>query len=48
MDDGGWTKKGIHLNKNFFNLSDVERLVEILAEKFGLKCSVHSRNRVYI
>lgn len=48
MDDGGWTKKGIHLNTNFFNLSDVERLVEILADKFGLKCSVHSRNRVYI
>lgn len=48
MDDGGWTKNGIHLNTNFFSRSDVEILIDVLNRKYGLKCSIHSRNRIYI
>ena len=48
IDDGGWTGKGIHLATNGFILADVKRLVTIISSQYGLKCSVHSRNRVYI
>lgn len=48
MDDGGWTGKGIHINTNGFTTADVQRLADVLSSKYGLKCSVHSRNRVYI
>lgn len=48
MDDGGRTGSGIHLNTNAFSLSDVERLCHILNDKFNLKCTIHSRNRIYI
>ena len=48
MDDGGWTGKGIHLNSNYFLNSEVELLSNVLKIKFGLKCSTHSRNRIYI
>lgn len=48
MDDGGWTINGIHLNINFFSRSDVEILIDILNRKYGLKCSIHSRNRINI
>lgn len=48
MDDGGWTKGGIHLNTNSFTKADVQRLVDILKSKFNLTCSVQSRNRLYI
>lgn len=48
MDDGGWTKTGIHLATNNFTPQDTIRLVDVLRSKFGLKCSIHSRNRIYI
>ena len=48
MDDGGWTKTGIHLNTNSFTKEDVLRLINILQEQYGLQCSLHSRNRIYI
>lgn len=48
MDDGGWTGKGIHMNTNAFSTADVHRLADVLSSKYGLKCSVHSRNRIYI
>lgn len=48
MDDGGWTKPGIPFNTNHFIKTDVERISIILNEKFNLKCSIHSRNRIYI
>lgn len=48
MDDGGWTKTGIHLATNSFTPEDTARLVNVLQVKFGLKCSIHSRNRIYI
>ena len=48
MGDGGWTNNGIHLATHSFTPVDVERLVAVLTEKFGLKCSIHSGNRIYI
>lgn len=48
MDDGSRVNKGMHLNTNFFSTSEVERLVKVLDTKFGLKCTVQSRNRIYI
>jgi hypothetical protein len=48
MDDGCWTKTGIHLATNNFSKTDVEKLVFLLNTKFGLNCSIHSRNRIYI
>lgn len=48
MGDGGWTKLGIHLATNSFTRADVELLVQVLTTKYGIKCSIHSRNRIYI
>ena len=48
MADGGWTGKGIHLATNAFLQNDVRRLIEILNKKFGLNCSWHNNNRIYI
>lgn len=45
MDDGN---KGIHLNSNAFSDQDLNLIIEVLRVKFGLKCSLHSRNRIYI
>ena len=48
MGDGGWTGKGIHLATNAFSQNDVRRLIEVLNKKFGLNCSWHNTNRIYI
>ncbi len=48
MDDGGWNKGGINLNTNNFTKAEVTLLAEVLSSKFDLKCSVQSRNRLYI
>lgn len=46
--DGGWTGKGIHLATNAFPEEDVRRLIVVLNRKFGLSCSWHNTNRIYI
>ena len=48
MDDGNKTSKGIQLNSNAFSDQDLNLLLEVLRVKFELKCSLHSRNRIYI
>ena len=48
MDVGNKTGSGFHFNTNAFSNEDVNRLVAVLKEKFEFKCSVHSRNRIYI
>ena len=48
MDDGGWTKTGIHLATNSFTKEDTLRLIDVLQTKYNIKCSLHSRNRIYI
>lgn len=48
MDDGGWTNDGIHMATNSFTKEDVLRLIGVLQSKYGLKCSMHSRNRIFI
>lgn len=48
MDDGGKNGKGFHFATNAFSEADVNLLTKVLQDKFGLKCSIHSRNRIYI
>lgn len=48
MDDGGWNGKAIHLATNSFTREDTLRLMDILKTQYNLKCSLHSRNRIYI
>ena len=48
MDDGGKSGNGFHFATNAFSVEDVNLLVKVLHGKFGLKCSIHSRNRIYI
>nr|UEV87061.1 hypothetical protein [Grifola frondosa] len=48
MDDGNKTDLGIHLNSNAFSDQDLNLIIEVLRVKFGLKCRLHSRNRIYI
>jgi LAGLIDADG DNA endonuclease family len=48
MDDGSWCGKGYHLNTNGFKLDQVLFLAKIIASKYNLNCSLHSRNRIYI
>jgi hypothetical protein len=48
MVDGNKTGKGIHLNTNCFTTTEITQLIQVLHAKFDLKCSLHSRNRIYI
>ena len=48
MDDGGRNGNGFHFATNAFTADEVNLLIKVLQDKFGLKCSVHSRNRIYI
>lgn len=48
MVDGGWNGNAINLATNSFTREDVERLAFVLNNKFGFKCSVQSRIRLYI
>jgi hypothetical protein len=51
MDDGSKHGKGLHLNVYAFSIEDVNRLINTLENKFGLKCSIHlkgNKPRIYI
>lgn len=51
MDDGSKLKKGLHLNTYGFNSQDIDLLLNVLRNKFNLKCSTHIKNgryRIYI
>ena len=45
---GNNTGKGIHLNTNCFTATKIQILLQVLHDKFDLKCSLHSRNRIDI
>jgi LAGLIDADG DNA endonuclease family len=47
-DDGGKSGNGFHFATNGFTAEDVRLLVSVLQDKFGLKCSIQSRNRIYV
>jgi hypothetical protein len=51
LDDGyrtGNNTKGIAFSTEGFDKESIERLKTLLTNKFGLKCSIHSRNIIYI
>ena len=51
MDDGSKQGKGLHLNVYAFSPECVNRLINVLNTKFGLKCSIHLKNgkpRIYV
>ena len=47
-DDGGKSGNGFHFATNAFTTEDVQLLINVLQNKFDLKCSIHSRNRIYV
>lgn len=48
MDDGSWVGSGILLHCNSFSLSDVQRLVELLKDKFQFKASIRAKGNNHI
>lgn len=48
MGDGGKCGKGFHLNSTAFTTPEVLLLLKTLNLKFGLDCSIHTRNRIYL
>ena len=42
LSDGGWAKPGIRLATNSFKAKEVEFLVEVLSNKFGLDCTIQT------
>lgn len=51
MDDGSKQGKGLHLNVYAFSPECVEKLINVLTTKFGLKCSIHlkeNKPRIYV
>ena len=52
MDDGSLQNKGLHLNTYAFSERDIKLLMEVLTNKFKLKCSIHyhrkTKPRIYI
>ena len=42
MDDGSLQNKGLHLNTYAFSERDINLLMEVLTNKFKLKCSIAS------
>ena len=52
MDDGSLQNKGLHLNTYAFSERDINLLMEVLTNKFKLKCSIHyhkkTKPRIYI
>ena len=38
----------VNIATNAFSQNDVRRLIEVLNKKFGLNCSLHKTNRIYI
>lgn len=48
MDDGSWTKSGILLHCNSFDLSEVQRLAKLLQELFNLRVTIRNKGKAYI
>lgn len=51
MDDGSKQGSGLHLNVYAFSSECVDRLINVLTNKFGLKCSIHFKDgkpRIYV
>ena len=51
MDDGSKQGNGLHLNVYAFSPECVDRLINVLTNKFGLKCSIHfkdDKTRIYV
>ena len=44
----GKNKTGFHFATNAFSYEEVKLLVSVLQDKFGLNCSIHSRNQIYV
>lgn len=44
MDDGGWTGEGVIISTNSFTYTELERLIIIMKDKFGLDCTIQKIN----
>ena len=41
MDDGSLQGKGLHISTYSFSTEDIDKLLFVLQDKFGLNCSIH-------
>lgn len=41
MDDASLHGKGLHISTYSFSTEDIDKLLIVLQDKFGLKCSIH-------
>jgi hypothetical protein len=52
MNDGSCHGKGLHISTYAFSNEDMDKLMFVLQDKFGLKCSIHynkeNKPRIYI
>lgn len=52
MDDGSLHGKGLHISTYSFSTEDIDKLLFVLQDKFGLNCSIHynrdKKPRIYI
>jgi hypothetical protein len=46
IDDGPKHSKGLHLNVYALSTEDINRLINTLENKFGLKCSIHLKKKI--
>lgn len=51
MDDGSRHGEGVHIGTYAFSNEDIDKLMFVLQDKFGLKCSIHynreNKPRIY-
>lgn len=45
MDDGTKSKNGLKLSTESFQLNEIEKLREILKQKFNLETTIHKSNK---
>ena len=45
-DDGCWTKYGVRIATNAFTLKEVQLLIQMLNNKFGLVCTTQKINTI--
>ena len=52
MDDGSIQGEGLHISTYSFSGEEIDKLLLVLQNKFGLKCSIHynidKKPRIYI
>lgn len=48
LEDGSLQGKGLHISTYSFSTEDIDKLLFVLQDKFGLKCSILYKNLEFI